>query len=117
MAAENRDFGRFVTNWYNVHCKHTRFLEFLGLLNEGFGKKLGLWWVRVGFGGREGALASALIIPVNYLVSFSHGITILDFYLVAMKHIISSLLYREQHDWWQHFYYSNNSVIFERNHI
>ena len=61
MAAENRDFGRFVTNWYSVHCKHTRFFEFLGLLNEGFSKKLGFGGVRVGFGGREGALASALI--------------------------------------------------------
>ena len=41
LAAENRDFGRFVTNWYNVHCKHTLFFEFLGLLNEFFFKKLG----------------------------------------------------------------------------
>ena len=60
MAAENRDFGRFVTNWYNVHCKHTLFFEFLGLLNEFFLRSLVLG-VRVGFGGREGALASALI--------------------------------------------------------
>ena len=63
MAAENRDFGRFVTNWYNVHYKHTLFFEFLGLLNEFFFK---LWGVRVGFGGREGALASALIYIVCY---------------------------------------------------
>ena len=60
MAAENRDFGRFVTNWYNVHCKHTLFFEFLGLLNEFFLRSL-ILGVRVGFGGREGALASALI--------------------------------------------------------
>ena len=60
MAAENRDFGRFVTNWYNVHCKHTLFFEFLGLLNEFFLRSLVLG-VRVGFGGREGAPASALI--------------------------------------------------------
>ena len=60
MAAENRDFGRFVTNWYNVHCKHTLFFEFLGLLNDFF-LKAWFWGVRVGFGGREGALASALI--------------------------------------------------------
>ena len=62
MAAENRDFGRFVTNWYNVHCKHTLFFEFLGLLNEFFWKEAWFWGVRVGFGGREGALASALIL-------------------------------------------------------
>ena len=61
MAAENRDFGRFVTNWYNVHCKHTLFFEFLGLLNEFFIEEAWFWGVRVGFGGREGALASALI--------------------------------------------------------
>ena len=60
LAAENRDFGRFVTNWYNVHCKHTLFFEFLGLLNEFFLRSLVLG-VRIGFGGREGALASALI--------------------------------------------------------
>ena len=60
LAAENRDFGRFVTNWYSVHCKHTLFFEFLGLLNEFFLRSLVLG-VRVGFGGREGALASALI--------------------------------------------------------
>ena len=36
LAAENCDFGRFVTNWYNVHCKHTLFCEFLGLLKEFF---------------------------------------------------------------------------------
>ena len=65
MAAENRDFGRFVTNWYNVHCKHTLFFEFLGLLNEFFLRSLVLG-VRVGFGGREGALASALILNPNY---------------------------------------------------
>ena len=62
MAAENRDFGRFVTTWYNVHCKHTLFFEFLGLLNEFFFEEAWFWGVRVGFGGREGALASALII-------------------------------------------------------
>ena len=50
MAAENRDFGRFVTTWYNVHCKHTRFFEFLGLLNEGFWKKLGFGGLGLGFG-------------------------------------------------------------------
>ena len=61
MAAENRDFGRFVTTWYSVHCKHTRFFEFLGLLNEFFLEEAWFWGVRVGFGGREGALASALI--------------------------------------------------------
>ena len=61
MAAENRDFGRFVTTWYNVHCKHTLFFEFLGLLNEFFLEEAWFWGVRVGFGGREGALASALI--------------------------------------------------------
>ena len=37
------------------------FFEFLGLLNEFFLRSLVLG-VRVGFGGREGALASALII-------------------------------------------------------
>ena len=61
MAAENRDFGRFVTTWYNVHCKHTLFFEFLGLLNEFFFGRSLVLGVRVGFGGREGALASALI--------------------------------------------------------
>ena len=61
MAAENRDFGRFVTTRYNVHCKHTLFFEFLGLLNEFFFEEAWFWGVRVGFGGREGALASALI--------------------------------------------------------
>ena len=63
MAAENHDFGRFVTTWYNVHCKHTQFFEFLGLLNDFFLRSLVLG-VRVGFGGREGALASALICNV-----------------------------------------------------
>ena len=62
MAAENRDFGLFVTTWYSVHCKHTLFFEFLGLLNEFFFEEAWFWGVRVGFGGREGALASALII-------------------------------------------------------
>ena len=33
----------------------------LGLLNEGFWKDAWFWGVRVGFEGREGALASALI--------------------------------------------------------
>ena len=60
-VAENRDFGRFVTTWYSVHCKHTRFFEFLGLLNEFFFEEAWFWGVRVGFGGREGALASALM--------------------------------------------------------
>ena len=60
-VAENRDFGRFVTTWYSVHCKHTRFFEFLGLLNEFVLEEAWFWGVRVGFGGREGALASALI--------------------------------------------------------
>ena len=60
-AAENRDFGRFVTSWYNVHCKHTLFFEFLGLLNESFLEEAWFWGVSVGFGGREGALDSALI--------------------------------------------------------
>ena len=50
MAAENRDFGRFVTNWYSFHCKHTRFFEFLGLLNEGFSKKLGFGGLGLGLG-------------------------------------------------------------------
>ena len=50
MAAENRDFGRFVTNWYSVHCKHTRFFKFLGLLNEGFSKKLGFGGLGLGLG-------------------------------------------------------------------
>ena len=53
MAAENRDFGRFVTNWYSVHCKHTRFFEFLGLLNEGFSKKLGFGGLGLGLGSRR----------------------------------------------------------------
>ena len=60
-VAENRDFGPFVTTWYSVHCKHTRFFEFLGLSNEFFLEEAWFWGVRVGFGGREGALASALI--------------------------------------------------------
>ena len=46
LAAENRDFGRFVTTWYNVHCKHTLFL---GLLNEFF-KRLGFIWLGLGLG-------------------------------------------------------------------
>ena len=50
-----------MTTWYNVHCKHTLFFEFLGLLNEFFFEEAWIWGVRVGFGGREGALASALI--------------------------------------------------------
>ena len=61
MVAENRDFGRFVTTWYNVHWKHTRFF---GLLNEYFLEEAWFWGVRVGFGGREGALASALIFNI-----------------------------------------------------
>ena len=58
MAAENCDFGLFVTTWYIVHCKHTLYFEFLGLLNEFFVvEEAWFWGVRVGFGGREGALA------------------------------------------------------------
>ena len=37
------------------------FFEFLGLLNDFFLEEAWFWGVRVGFGGREGALASALI--------------------------------------------------------
>ena len=61
LAAENRDFGRFVTTWYNVHCKHTLFFEYFRVLNEFFLEEAWFWGVRVGFGGREGVLASALI--------------------------------------------------------
>ena len=61
MAAENRDFGRFVTTWYNVHCKHTLFFEFFGTFERVFLEEACFWGVKVGFGGREGALASALI--------------------------------------------------------
>ena len=61
-----------MTTWYNVHCKHTRFFEFLGLLNEGFWKKLGFGGVRVGFGGRDCALASALIIDVELFKLIRH---------------------------------------------
>ena len=43
---ENRDFGRFVT-WYNVHCKHTLFFEFFGLLNEFFLRSLVLGVAKV----------------------------------------------------------------------
>ena len=50
MAAKIRDFGRFVINWYNVHCKHTLFIEFLGLLNELFFKKLGFGGLGLGLG-------------------------------------------------------------------
>ena len=52
LAAENRDFGRFVTTWYNVHCKRTRFFEFLGLLTS-FLLSEEAWFcgVRVEFGG------------------------------------------------------------------
>ena len=71
-VAENRDFGRFVTTWYSVHCKHTRFFEFLGLLNEFFLEEAWFWGVRVGFGGREGALASALIGIYRYRHFFTH---------------------------------------------
>ena len=67
MAAENRDFGLFVTTWYNVHCKHTLFFEFLGLLNEFFLEEAWFWGVRVGFGGREDALASAQIYVIESL--------------------------------------------------
>ena len=35
---------------YSVHCKHTRFFEFLGLLNEGFSKKLGFGGLGLGLG-------------------------------------------------------------------
>ena len=80
MAAENRDFGRFVTNWYNVHCKHTRFFEFLGLLKAFFLEEAWFWMVRVGFGGREGALTSALISALLsiYLTLLSPGKTTLS---------------------------------------
>ena len=74
MAAENRDFGRFVTTWYSVHCKHTLFFEFLGLLNEFFFGRSLVLGVRVGFGGREGALASALIYIYRYR-HFGHFLT------------------------------------------
>ena len=70
MAAEKRDFGLFVTTWYSVHCKHTLFFEFLGLLNEFFVEEAWFWGVRVGFGGREGALASALIFREDAFVSY-----------------------------------------------
>ena len=50
LAAENRDFGRFVTTWYNVHCKHTLFFEFLGLLNELFLNKHGFGGLGLGLG-------------------------------------------------------------------
>ena len=50
LAAENRDFGRFVTTWYNVHCKHTLFFEFLGLLNDFLWKKLGFGGLGLGLG-------------------------------------------------------------------
>ena len=43
------------------------FFEFLGLLNEFFFKSW-FWGARVGFGGREGALASALI----YIIKIVH---------------------------------------------
>ena len=46
--------------------KHTLFFEFLGFLDDFFGKSLVLG-VRVGFGGREGALASALICIYVYM--------------------------------------------------
>ena len=46
LAAENCDFGRFVTSRYNVHCKHTRFFEFLGILNESF-----CCWKKLDLGG------------------------------------------------------------------
>ena len=36
MAAENRDFGRFLTYRDNFHCKHTQFFEFWGLLKKVF---------------------------------------------------------------------------------
>ena len=43
------------------------FFEFLGLLNVFFIKEAWFWGVRVGFGGREGALASALIYIYLYV--------------------------------------------------
>ena len=49
-AAENRDFGLFVTTWYNVHCKHTLFFEFLGLLNEFFLQEAWFWGLGLGLG-------------------------------------------------------------------
>ena len=42
--------SRFVINWYNVHCKHTLFFEFLGLLNEFFLEKLGFGGLGLGLG-------------------------------------------------------------------
>ena len=50
LAAENRDFGRFVTNWYNVQCKHTRFFEFWDFWTRVFGKKLGFGGLGLGLG-------------------------------------------------------------------
>ena len=56
-----------------MHCKHTLFFEFWGLLNEGiFWKKFGLRRLRLGLGvsgDYKGALASALI---HYQFQFMH---------------------------------------------
>ena len=88
MAAENRNFGRFVTNWYNVHCKHTLFFEFLGLLNEFFIEEAWFWGVRVGFGGREGALASALIYIYKIKIAHHSIITTKIYINFALMHDI-----------------------------
>ena len=42
LAAENRDFGRFVTTWYNVHCKHTLFFKVFGTFERA--------WLGLGMG-------------------------------------------------------------------
>ena len=81
MGAENRDFGRFVTTWYNVHCDHTLFFKFL---NEFFFVEAWFWMVRVGFGGREGALASALIlIVVLFIFIYTYNIYICNIYYIS----------------------------------
>ena len=90
MAAENRDFGRFVTTWYSVHCKHTRFFEFLGLLNEFFLEEVWFWVVRVGFGGREGALASALIINIWSCMSTQLSTNALTNVVIHHKHNLNA---------------------------
>ena len=102
MAAENRDFGRFLTNWYNVHCKHTLFFEFLGLSNEFFIEEAWFWGVRVGFGGREGALASALIINIvgvslgslpvtRHILIFYECYCVITLYCLCHLHSLNSL--------------------------
>ena len=55
LAAENLNFGRFgIMFTVSTPC----FLSFLGLLNKFFLDEVWFWGVRVGFGGREGALAT-----------------------------------------------------------